>query len=249
MFAFLWLTSCPTWCRSLARNIAYTAKLSLHRKKGCAVCCSECCVVCSQANETIGQHGSVLVKQADRKTWLRQILQWILQYSAPWRSCSGGGCRRMTTFQCAGRPPVIHCTHCVTAFRPAAEVSLHRTIRSHLVYHYHTIITTECLSECLMHHIVPLRYVTRHHQSIKVKLTGLSRQWHKVLLPLLQFCFESTTHQSSRSLTFWRSWPTCVTISFRFVKPKQDSIKEVPSILLCPPVKPVYIHRLCYQNH
>lgn len=161
--------------------------------------------MCSQANETIGQHGPVLVKQADRKTWLCQILQLILQYSAPWRSCSGGGCRRMTTFQCASRPPVIQCTHCITAFRPAADVSLHRTILSHLVYHSHTIITVGCLSECLMHHIVSFRYVTHHHQSITVKLTGFSRQWHKVMLPLEQFCFELTTHQALKSLTLWSS--------------------------------------------
>lgn len=144
----------------------------------------------------------------------------------------------MTTFQFASGPPMIQCVHCVTAFRPAAELPLHRTILSHLVDHYHTIVTIGCLSECLMHHIVPLRYLTHHHQSITVKLTGFSCQWHKCTLPRLHFYLELTTHKSLKP------FEGCVTISFLSVKAKEDSIEEDPSLSLFATVKPVYIHHL-----
>lgn len=123
------------------------------------VCCSQCCVVCPQANETTGQHGSVLVKRAGGKTWLGKILQCEPQCFAPRRSRSGGGWRRMTTFQGAKR-----FTHCVPAFRTAAAVLLHRRT---------TITPSSRWDVCLLHHIDPLRPIMHRRQSATVKPTGL----------------------------------------------------------------------------
>lgn len=58
---------------------------------------------------------------------------------------------RMTTFQGASEPGVKQCTHRVTAFRIAAEVSLRRCF---------TIKPSSRWDVHLLHHSVPLRHIT-----------------------------------------------------------------------------------------